>query len=159
GQVIWVVRRRRFRKRGGQRLPNVRADLCHPPRLPGGARPRRCDRPAGHRAVVLAAAGRGPAGRGPAGGGAPGGSVWRRGGAGAARDGRRPVAWWLSRLTPLADAVRALQADGCRMDVSCFWVSASGHGGPSVRPAQMGELARLNLELWFDVYLGSGQDA
>jgi hypothetical protein len=52
-----------------------------------------------------------------------------------------------------ADAVRGLQAGGCRMDVSCYWLSRSGHGGPAVSAAQMGELARLGLELWFDVYL------
>jgi hypothetical protein len=75
------------------------------------------------------------------------------------RDVRKHLDWLLGRVGPRADALLALQANGCRMDVSCLWVSASGHGGPSVLPAQMRELARLNLELWFDVYLGSGQDA
>jgi hypothetical protein len=70
------------------------------------------------------------------------------------RDVRSHLDWLLSRITPQADAILALQRVGCRMDVSCYWVSALGHGGPSVRPAQMGELARLELELWFDVYLG-----
>ena len=74
-------------------------------------------------------------------------------------DVRKHLDWLLARVGPRADAIRALQEDGCRMDVSCFWVSRSGHGGPSVLPAQMRELARLNLELWFDVYLGSSQDA
>ncbi len=60
----------------------------------------------------------------------------------------------IAQLGTRCDAIHALQHDGCAMDISCFWVSRSGHGGPSVRPAQMGELARLNLELWFDVYLG-----
>jgi hypothetical protein len=64
----------------------------------------------------------------------------------------------LSRIGSQSEVIRTLQAEGCKMDISCFWVSASGHGGPSVRPDQMGELARLNLELWFDVYLG-GDDA
>jgi hypothetical protein len=72
---------------------------------------------------------------------------------------RRHLDWLLSRIEPRADAIHALRSDGCCMDVSCFWVSASGHGGPSVLPAQMGPLARLGLELWFDVYLGDGQDA
>jgi hypothetical protein len=45
------------------------------------------------------------------------------------------------------------------MDISCYWLSFSGHGGTSVRPAQMSELARLGLEQWFDVYFGSNQDA
>jgi hypothetical protein len=75
------------------------------------------------------------------------------------RDVRRHLDWVLSIVVPRADTILALQSEACRMDVSCFWASASGHGGPSVRPTQMRELARLNLELWFDVYLGSGQDA
>jgi len=74
-------------------------------------------------------------------------------------DVRRHLDWLLAQIGSRGDAIRALQEDGCAMDISCFWVSRSGHGGPSVRPAQMGELARLNLELWFDVYLGDGADA
>jgi hypothetical protein len=70
------------------------------------------------------------------------------------RDVRKHLDWLLSRLTPQAEALLDLQSEQCKMDVSCFWVSATGHGGPSVRPDQMGALARLNLELWFDVYLG-----
>jgi Domain of unknown function (DUF4279) len=75
------------------------------------------------------------------------------------RDVRLHLDWLLSRIAPQADAILGLQRDGCHMDVSCYWVSTSGHGGPSVRPAQMGELARLGLELWFDVYLGGGETA
>jgi hypothetical protein len=80
-------------------------------------------------------------------------------GAVESRDVRRHLDWLLARISPKTDAILALQTGGCSMDVSCFWVSRSGHGGPSVRPAQMREFARLNLELWFDVYLGSGKDA
>jgi hypothetical protein len=76
----------------------------------------------------------------------------------ASLDVRRHLDWLLSRIGSRGDAIRALQAEGCDMDIFCLWVSASGHGGPSVRPAQMGELARLNLELGFDVFLG-GDDA
>ncbi len=74
-------------------------------------------------------------------------------------DLRKHLDWLLARVGSRADAIRALQEEGCRMDVSCFWASRSGHGGPSVLPAQMRELARLNLELWFDVYFATGQDA
>ena len=68
------------------------------------------------------------------------------------RDVRRHLEWLLAQIGSRADAVRGLQAAGCRLDVSCYWLSRSGHGGPAVSPAQMGELARLGLELWFDVY-------
>lgn len=80
-------------------------------------------------------------------------------GAVASRDVRRHLDWLLTRIGPRADAVLRLQAEGCEMDVSCYWVSAAGHGGPSLPPDQMGELARLGLELWFDVYLGGGPSA
>ena len=75
-------------------------------------------------------------------------------GAVESRDVRRHLDWLLEQLGPRADAVRSLQADGCSMDISCYWLSFSGHGGPSVSPGQMRELARLGLELWFDVYFG-----
>jgi hypothetical protein len=80
-------------------------------------------------------------------------------GAVESHDVRRHLDWLLLHLVPRTDAVLALQADGCRMDVSCYWLSASGHGGPSVRPAQMGEFARLGLELWFDVYFQADRTA
>jgi hypothetical protein len=80
-------------------------------------------------------------------------------GAVESRDVRRHLDWLLSLIVPEADAILALQRDRCLMDVSCYWLSACGHGGPSVRPAQMGELARLGLELSFDVYFIGGEQA
>jgi hypothetical protein len=77
----------------------------------------------------------------------------------ASSDVRQHLDWLLGIVVPRADAVRSLQSNGCRMDVFCFWVSASGHGGPSVRPTQMRELAELGLELSFDVYFANGRDA
>lgn len=68
------------------------------------------------------------------------------------RDSRRHIDWLLDRLEPKAEALRALQATGCRMSISCYWLSRSGHGGPTVPPAQMRRLAALDVALWFDVY-------
>jgi hypothetical protein len=59
--------------------------------------------------------------------------------------------WLLSLILPRRSEILELQAD-CRMDVSCNWLSEQGHGGPTLTPKIMGELAQLNLELWFDVY-------
>jgi hypothetical protein len=70
----------------------------------------------------------------------------------ASRDSRRHIDWLLDRLTPKADALRSLQQQGCRLDVSCYWVSQSGHGGPTIPPGQMRRLAELDLMLWFDFY-------
>lgn len=68
------------------------------------------------------------------------------------RDSRRHVDWLLERLEPKADAIRSLQEAGCEMDLACYWVTRSGHGGPTIPPAQMRRLAQLNLMLWFDFY-------
>lgn len=68
------------------------------------------------------------------------------------KDSRQHLDWLLAQLAPKADTIRALQAEGCRMDISCYWLSKCGHGGPSVTPNQMEQLARLGVELWFDVY-------
>ncbi|WP_165230435.1 DUF4279 domain-containing protein [Aquisphaera insulae] len=68
------------------------------------------------------------------------------------RDSRRHIDWLLDRLVPRAEAIRSLQEKGCRMDISCYWCSRSGHGGPTIPPSQMRRLAELNIELWFDFY-------
>src|SRR6187551_337836 len=36
------------------------------------------------------------------------------------------------------------------MDISCYWLSQSGHGGPTIPSTQMRRLVELNIELWFD---------
>jgi hypothetical protein len=74
------------------------------------------------------------------------------------RDIRRHLDWLIAQVGPKAGVLSALQSEGCRTDVSCNWLSRSGHGGPTVTPVQMGELARLGLELWFDVYFMRGED-
>lgn len=70
----------------------------------------------------------------------------------ASRDVRRHLDWLLDRLEPCASALRDLRSAGARMDVSCFWASASGHGGPALSPKQSQRLGNLDLEVWFDVY-------
>ncbi len=68
------------------------------------------------------------------------------------RDSRRHINWLLDRLEPKAETIRSLQEMGCRMDISCYWLSRNGHGGPSIPPTQMRRLAELGIELWFDFY-------
>jgi hypothetical protein len=74
------------------------------------------------------------------------------------KDSRRHLDWLLEILSAKAETIRSLQNEGCRMDVCCVWHSKSGNGGPTISPNQMGELARLNLELWFDVYFIGEED-
>ena len=70
------------------------------------------------------------------------------------RDVRRHLDWLLDLLGPQATALRDLRQRGAVMDVSCFWLSASGHGGPTISPEQATKLAALDLDCWFDVYFG-----
>ena len=38
------------------------------------------------------------------------------------------------------------------MDIFCYWLSASGQGGPTLSPDLMRRLAEAELEIGFDVY-------
>lgn len=68
------------------------------------------------------------------------------------RDSRRHIDWLLDRVASKAEAILSLQELGCKMAITCYWLSQSGHGGPTIPPAQMRRLADLNIELWFDIY-------
>jgi hypothetical protein len=60
---------------------------------------------------------------------------------------------WILGLHPGKDeALRRLQQQGHRMDIFCYWLSAEGHGGPTVSPTIMRRLGKLGIELGFDVY-------
>jgi hypothetical protein len=73
-------------------------------------------------------------------------------GAVASRDVCRHLDWLLDRLVGRGEALRQLQEQGCRLDLSCSWVSASGHGGPTLYAATLTHLAELGIEVGFDVY-------
>ena len=67
-------------------------------------------------------------------------------------DAARHIDWILDQIEPRALALAGIQARAAEVSLSCFWVSAHGHGGPSLLPGQMQRLAALNLPLWFDIY-------
>jgi hypothetical protein len=69
-------------------------------------------------------------------------------------DIRRHIDWILEQIADKSDVFVALRDAGGTADVSCYWATASGHGGPSLWPRQMAILASLGLEIWFDVYAG-----
>ena len=74
------------------------------------------------------------------------------------RDVRRHVDFVLDQIDANTDALGWIRKSGGMADVMCYWVSASGHGGPSLLPAQSSKLAALNLEIWFDVYFNAADD-
>jgi hypothetical protein len=74
------------------------------------------------------------------------------------RDVRRHLHWLLGKIKSKEKQLKKLQHEGCRMDISCYWVSVSGHGGPTLSPKIMRELSDLNIEVWFDVYFFSDEE-
>ena len=70
------------------------------------------------------------------------------------RDARHHFDWILERIRGKKEAFRVLHSRSYLVDVCCRWDSKSGHGGPTLSPLQMQDLAELEIEVWFDVYVG-----
>jgi hypothetical protein len=69
------------------------------------------------------------------------------------KDLRRHLDWLLEALAARRVEFLALQAiPNVTMDVSCYWLTRSGHGGPTLSLKQMRALCELNLDIWFDCY-------
>lgn len=57
---------------------------------------------------------------------------------------------WLLDLMP--DGLRSMLPPSTRCEISCFWISASGHGGPDISSMILSRLARFGFDLTFDFY-------
>jgi hypothetical protein len=63
----------------------------------------------------------------------------------------RHIEWLLDHLD--ATGIVPLEIPGVsRADVLCFWLSATGHGGPEFSPELLGRLAKYRLALGLDIY-------
>jgi hypothetical protein len=72
-------------------------------------------------------------------------------------DLRHHLNWVLDAITPAKDTILQLQTEeGIQMAMMCTWLSAVGHGGPTLWPEQMGALASFNIECTFDIYFLEG---
>ena len=65
---------------------------------------------------------------------------------------RRHIDWLLEQVEDKAEVIQTIQAEGAEVHLSCFWVSAFGHGGPMLDPHILKRLARLNIGISFDIY-------
>ncbi len=72
----------------------------------------------------------------------------------SSRDTRRHLDQLLEPLLGVREAVLALQAEGARMDIMCFWHSAGQQGGPALSPKQLSALAALNIMVSWNIYSG-----
>lgn len=68
------------------------------------------------------------------------------------QDVRRHVDWILDQVEPQTEALQGLQAQGYTTEIACYWLSASGHGGPTLSPGTLSRLGGLGLTIWFDFY-------
>lgn len=73
------------------------------------------------------------------------------------RDTRRHLDLILAELDGKDVALNALQARGCKVDVTNYWVSI-GHGGPWLMPPQSLRLGTLGISIWWDVYFGDDSE-
>jgi Domain of unknown function (DUF4279) len=65
----------------------------------------------------------------------------------------RHLRYLLDELEPRTEEIQALvDRDGLEAVFSCFWVSATGHGGPVLSPEVLNRVARVGAALWFDLY-------
>lgn len=76
------------------------------------------------------------------------------------RDSRRHIDFLLDMIEPKSKNLYELTSEGAKIDISCYWLSSSGNGGPLISPSQMKRLADLNIEVWWDVWFeGYGESA
>lgn len=65
----------------------------------------------------------------------------------------RHLLWLLDRLEPTRDALLAAAAKyAASADFFCYWLSATGHGGPEVSAPTLERIASFNASLGFDYY-------
>ena len=67
------------------------------------------------------------------------------------KDTRRHIDKILSALEGKEEVVASMQRQGCKLDITSYWVS-TGQGGPWLMPQQMLKLGRLGIEVWWDIY-------
>ena len=64
----------------------------------------------------------------------------------------------LDKFDGKQESLGSLMKQGWRVDISCMWDSAYGHGGPTIKSELLSRLAKLGVELWFDIYFHGAYD-
>lgn len=68
------------------------------------------------------------------------------------KDCRRHIDFLTNQLLPIKDKLVNIINDGGKIDLSCYWKSKNGNGGPTLSTKQFKDLSELEIELWFDFY-------
>lgn len=64
----------------------------------------------------------------------------------------------LERFAGSGRSLAELRAQGWQMDVSVYWLSRWGHGGPELRAHHIEALSALGVGIWFDIYFHESDD-
>ena len=67
------------------------------------------------------------------------------------KDIRRHIDYLIEKFDAKVEILNEIQSEGSKIDIMCYWLSESGHGGPTLSPKQLTELGKLNIEIWFGV--------
>jgi hypothetical protein len=68
------------------------------------------------------------------------------------KDSRNHINWIFEQFKYNFRSLKNLQKHKCRMDISCYWLSKCGNGGPTISPEQAHYLSKANIDLWYDFY-------
>ena len=50
------------------------------------------------------------------------------------------------------NSLKSLLDEKTNIDLSCFWSSKDGHGGPLLSQQQSSKLAKFDIDFWYDLY-------
>ena len=70
----------------------------------------------------------------------------------SSKDSRRHIDWILKKLEGKKRNIRGLSKKGARVELSCYWLSKTGNGGPSHFPDQLIKIGGLGIEFYYDFY-------
>ena len=69
------------------------------------------------------------------------------------KDCREHIDSILNDIVFKKEFIESLIEQGALIDMSCFWLSKDGQGGPTLSPSQCQKLAELKIDIWFDFYM------
>ena len=73
------------------------------------------------------------------------------------KDVRRHIDWLVEQIKDNLTFIKQLQDTDSEVHISCYWASASGHGGPMLDQDILKRIADLGIGISFDIYFADNQ--
>lgn len=74
------------------------------------------------------------------------------------KDSRSHFDWLINIIHSKKEKIAELKKKGFDIDISCYWISMYGMGGPTLSPFQLKNLSDLNIDVFFDFYGSINED-